>query len=291
MCACGNVHNLTSCRRHSRPRCPACCSTACVQAPPTAAGAAPAGARAHFQCLSCRSRRCSGDVLRAEYIASDTASTDQGLTRMAPDRLGEQPTNSARGPRRAQHMHECEQRRRRKQTEAAGRGWKGANDTASHAGAAASLACERLAQHAQRHRPPRAPVRPCTHLTRPACSHAARAPPPRPAAPGGRQRTRTAPGSCRRAWQSPPPRPPPAHMHAAERRGGASGESGRRHVAHCAPAATHASAKACMRNDNEAARCTRACAFAPCKRRCARATARGAPGSAPACSPPGPSGR
>jgi hypothetical protein len=32
--------------------------------------------------------------LIAEYMASASASRDQGLTRIAPDRLGEQPTNS-----------------------------------------------------------------------------------------------------------------------------------------------------------------------------------------------------
>jgi hypothetical protein len=51
----------------------------------------------HFQCLSCRRCLCSGLVLSALYMASATASMDQGLTRMAPDRLGEHPTNSAAG--------------------------------------------------------------------------------------------------------------------------------------------------------------------------------------------------
>jgi hypothetical protein len=49
----------------------------------------------HFQCLSCLSCLCSVLVLMALYMASATASMDQGFTLMAPDRLGEHPTNSA----------------------------------------------------------------------------------------------------------------------------------------------------------------------------------------------------
>eukprot|EP00955_Chlamydomonas_euryale_P008731 93100-Chlamydomonas_euryale.AAC.3 len=46
------------------------------------------------QCFSCRIRRCSSGVLIAEYMPSQTASTDHGLTRIAPESDGLQPTNS-----------------------------------------------------------------------------------------------------------------------------------------------------------------------------------------------------
>lgn len=70
--------------------------------------AAPVCVCTHFQCLSCLSCLCSGLVLSALYMASATASMDQGLTLIAPDKLGEQPTNSATHSRKASHTTEEE---------------------------------------------------------------------------------------------------------------------------------------------------------------------------------------